>query len=210
MFPPGTANDPGGELWWPGIYTDGKASGSYTVAANRCTPGNCLIRYCLSDGYYCPAAAPLTVTAAGPIDCVVSAWGEWSTWSEWKPLDTKTEYRTRTRTRTVTTPPANHGVECPTLEEVETETRPLTQPLMGPVVDAMRCTWQLSATPPDQSGGWRAQFRQGDLNVGNSDPSAPYSRSVTVDVGGPYAFSVVWTKTGQTAQTTSAVSKLCQ
>jgi hypothetical protein len=209
MFPLGQ-NEAGADLWWPNVYTDGKASGSYTAPASACTPGKCSVHYCTNDSYVCPVGAPLTVTAAGPIDCVVSEWSAWSAWSAWKPIDQTLEGRTRSRTRTITTEPANHGVACPPLEEVESETRPLAPPLMAPAATAIRCNWQLTANPPDAAGGWRAQFRRDGTDVGNPDGSPPYSRNVQVDAGGPYAFSVVWTKTGQSAQTSVSASKVCE
>jgi surface protein len=66
---------------------------------------------------------PLTETetrtnAPCPVDCVVSAWGEWSAWS----TEACGAEATRTRTRTVVTPASNGGTACPVLEETETRT----------------------------------------------------------------------------------------
>jgi hypothetical protein len=50
-----------------------------------------------------------------PVDCAVSAFGEWSAWA---PISETEE--SRTRTRTVVTQPANGGAACPVLSETET------------------------------------------------------------------------------------------
>jgi hypothetical protein len=207
MFPKGV-ND--AELWWPGAYTGGKASGTYTAPANLCTMKECQIRYCVESwNYDCPVGTPFVVSTNGPVDCVVSDWGPWSAWSEWTGIDTTTEMRTRTRRREITTLPANQGIACPPLEETETETRPIAAPLLAPVVNGARCTWDLTADPPS-GDGWRAQFQQDNQNVGNADTTAPYTRRVTVDVGGPYLFRVIWTKAGAPDQTTGTSERRCQ
>lgn len=50
-----------------------------------------------------------------PVDCVVSAWSEWSECIE----------GTRTRTRTIVTPASNGGAACPTLSESESCSNPV-------------------------------------------------------------------------------------
>ena len=60
-----------------------------------------------------------------PVDCVVSAWGEFIETEPWRAVSETEEQRTLTRTRTVTTQPKNGGAPCPVLSESTTETRPL-------------------------------------------------------------------------------------
>ena len=52
-----------------------------------------------------------------PVDCVLSAWSEWSGWQ----VDTNGATETRKRARTIVTPPANGGLACG--PQVESETR---------------------------------------------------------------------------------------
>lgn len=49
-----------------------------------------------------------------PVDCGVSAWSDWSAWALIAPTTEQ-----RTRTRTVLTQPANGGLACPALVEIE-------------------------------------------------------------------------------------------
>lgn len=72
-----------------------------------------------------------------------------------------------------------------------------------------RCSFVLSAPPPDGLGGWTARFyRGGTTAVGNADSSAPFSRTVELTIG-TYDFSVVFSKSGQTSVTYPTVNQSC-
>lgn len=63
-----------------------------------------------------------------PVDCVLSAWSNWTSWS-----DNGDGTESRSRTRTVITPPANGGAACGPL--VENQTQPI------PEVDCVLSGW---------------------------------------------------------------------
>lgn len=146
MFPKGVTGN-GGDIQWPGSYTNGAASGSYSTFKAPNAVGAYEIRYCRHttvspNGYDCAVAAPFTVSASTvPVDCVVSVWGEWSAWG---PISATQEQRTRTRT--VVTPAANGGKPCPPL--TETETRLIQTP---PPVTKVECTYALTFTVTTQN-----------------------------------------------------------
>ena len=141
MFPKGATGN-GGDIQWPGSYTNGAASGSYSNFKAPNAIGAYEIRYCKHttanpSGYDCAVVAPFTVSAStAPVNCVVSAFGPWSAWA---PISATQEQRTRTRT--VVTPAANGGTPCPPLSE--TETRPIQPP---PPVTKLECTYALTFT----------------------------------------------------------------
>lgn len=102
-------SSPYSAVWTPG------ADGTFTLQATaRDAAGNSTVSASVSITVN-PIAAP------PPVDCVVSAWSEWSAWV---PVSATTEERTRTRD--VITPAANGGAECPHLFEVES--RPIVTP----------------------------------------------------------------------------------
>ena len=141
MFPKGATGN-GGDIQWPGTYTNAAASGSYSSFRAPNAVGAYEIRYCKNDGYTCTAVAPFTVTASTlPVDCVVSAWGPWSAWV---PISATQEQRTRSRT--VVTPAANGGAPCPALTETETR---VIQPL--PPVNKLECAYALTFTVTTQN-----------------------------------------------------------
>jgi hypothetical protein len=63
IFPKG-ATGPGTDIWWPNVYTNGAASGSYSTAKAPLVAGAYEVRYCKNDGYTCTAVAPFTVAAS--------------------------------------------------------------------------------------------------------------------------------------------------
>lgn len=63
-----------------------------------------------------------TYTPQAPVNCVVSAWSDW-TGGTWSACTNGSQTRQETRTRTIVTQPANGGTACPAL----TETRAATQ-----------------------------------------------------------------------------------
>lgn len=72
-----------------------------------------------------------------------------------------------------------------------------------------RCSFVLSAPPPDALGGWTARFyRGGSTAVGNADSTPPFSRTVELTVGS-YSFTVVFSKSGQASVTYPAVAATC-
>lgn len=71
-----------------------------------------------------------------------------------------------------------------------------------------RCEVTVTAQPPDSTGGWTAQFKDGTANLGSADSSAPYTRDVIL-AQGTHVITVVWTKSGQAARTSSVASYAC-
>ena len=65
IFPKGTTA-PGSDLWWPNVYTNGAASGSYSTAKAPPVVGAYEVRYCKNDGYTCTAGAGFTVAGVPP------------------------------------------------------------------------------------------------------------------------------------------------
>jgi hypothetical protein len=86
-----------------------------------------------------------------------------------------------------------------------------TAPVSPPTVikTVTRCSFALTANPPDATTGWKAQFQQNGLNIGNVDSSAPYQRTANL-AGGVYDFRVIWTKTGQPTTITPVNQQVCQ
>lgn len=76
-------------------------------------------------------------------------------------------------------------------------------------IQAKSCGLTVKATPPDTTGGWRAQFKRGTTNIGVADVSAPFTRSTTVTPGN-YVLSVTWTKTGQVTRTSELLTVQCK
>lgn len=73
-----------------------------------------------------------------------------------------------------------------------------------------RCSFVLTAAPPDPTGGWTVRFfRNGTTAVGSSDSAAPYTRTVELTAPGPYVFTATWTKAGQTVRSPAAVTRVC-
>lgn len=72
-----------------------------------------------------------------------------------------------------------------------------------------RCSFVLSANPPDATGGWTARFyRSGNINVGNPDSTAPFTRTVELTTGSQ-TFTVVFSKSGVASVTYPSVSATC-
>jgi hypothetical protein len=73
-----------------------------------------------------PPAKPKPEPTAPVTDCVVSPWTGWSEWGPWTSWtlspDGFREVRIRVRVRTIEKD-ATNGVSCPTLMDVETESR---------------------------------------------------------------------------------------
>lgn len=92
-----------------------------------------------------------SVTPPAPIDCVVSAWTDWSAWSPWVVISPTLEHRTQMRTRTVTTDAANGGTACPVLVDTDTETRAITVDACAGVVTVAVGDWTRTATAGDSA-----------------------------------------------------------
>jgi hypothetical protein len=134
------------------------------------------------------------VLATAAVDCA-GTWSEWSAWSAWVAINATTEQRSRSRTFAITQEPSGGGAICPASPEVQTETRPIeSAPAPGSAPSATACRWTLRAEPPDATTGWRAQWRQNGVNVGNRDNSPPYERNVGIS-GGTVSVDVEWSKT---------------
>jgi hypothetical protein len=99
-----------------------------------------------------------TYTPQAPVNCVVSAWSDW-TGGQWSACANGTQTRQETHTRTIVTQPANGGTACPVL----TETRTATQ----------ACTVE-----PPPTGDWTHCANQGDTICG--DPVGAYTGTRTV------------------------------
>ena len=78
-----------------------------------------------------------------------------------------------------------------------------------------QCQFTATATPPDSAGGWTAQFKRRQAgttvwsNHGSKDPVSPYVGVAKLNAG-DWEFQVVWTKSGQTSQTSPVSAKGCQ
>lgn len=78
-----------------------------------------------------------TYAPSAPVDCVVSAWSEW-TGGTWSACTNGTQTRQETRTRTVVTQPVNGGAACPVLTEARTATQACESPPTGDWVHCAR------------------------------------------------------------------------
>jgi hypothetical protein len=125
-------------------------------AENRRTTTRYQIRY---PNRYVTA----TYTAPGPtpVNCVVSAWSEW-TGGTWSACTNGTQSRQETHSRTIVTQPANGGTACPVL----TESRPATQ----------ACTVE-----PPPTGDWVHCANQEDLLC--SQPIGAYAGTMSARYG---------------------------
>ena len=106
------------------VGTDGRCgdceSGYALDSDDRCVKSGCMDE---DDYEYDPdaviddpsACEGFTGDVPADVDCVLSAWGEWSDWS-----DPDTESGTRTRERTIETAVSGGGAVCESLEEIET------------------------------------------------------------------------------------------
>lgn len=82
------------------------------------------------------ASLPTSVEPPTKIDCVVSAYGEWTV-TPWTPAacdGTGIQTQQQTHSRTITTQPANGGAACPALSE----SRTVTQPCVIPAPNALQ------------------------------------------------------------------------
>ena len=60
---------------------------------------------------------------------------------------------------------------------------------------AKLCRVTVTATPPDSTGGWTAQFRNGSTLIGDPDAATPFTRTANLP-SGAYSIAVTWTKSG--------------
>ena len=84
------------------------------------------------------------VTVDNPVDCVTSAWSDWSTCTN----------STQTRTRTIITAPVNGGIGCPVLSETQAcvgTTTPVT-PTPTPTTAPTVCCGDITFYPSNYSG----------------------------------------------------------
>lgn len=88
---------------------------------------------------------------------------------------------------------------------------PVPQPPPGGTTEVRtaKCRIRATATPPDSTGGWRAEFRRGTTRIGSYDSIAPYDQTSGEVSMGSYAVSVRWTKSGQTMRVIDLGSVRC-
>ncbi len=53
--------------------------------------------------------------------------------------------------------------------------------------------------PPDNTGGWKVQFKRNGQSFGNVDSTSPYTQTTPSVVLGTYSFTATWSKTGRTS-----------
>lgn len=118
------------------------------------------IRYtCQTPRYVATVTAnqPLPPPPA-PVDCVVSAWSDW-TGGAWSSCLNGVQTRQESRVRFVITAPANGGAACPAL----TETRLASQVCTAPTLGQATVSWTPPATREDGSAltdlaGYRLRY----------------------------------------------------
>jgi hypothetical protein len=86
---------------------------------------------------------------------------------------------------------------------------PPTSITVGVTGTAAMCTLTVVSAPPDDTLGWKVQFKKDGVNFQSAKTIAPWTRSAKVPVA-TYALTAVWTKTGQPAQTSAVTNWTCK